>query len=267
VSYQLFENGSIVSSANGTFPLYGGIRQTYRNTGGLEGWLGAPTSEEKGLGNGNIIQYFDKGYIYWNGGKATAYKEGTGLPSVSAPSNQPISGKGNTIRTGDPGSSGNGSLIGGGIGSYYSQLSPLNDPQWDNYTSDNSQFDFNSSWDRQTDQKVTLPEIREIYTNLSTAIFGKRLAMTTGYARDASYADYYTAHPGKGIKPWHSGIDLGASEAETVKPATAGIIAKVSTFNQYGQKTGYAIAVDETDIYNKPVGRRWWYLHLAGTQN
>jgi murein DD-endopeptidase MepM/ murein hydrolase activator NlpD len=79
-SYQLFENGSIVSSANGTFPLYGGIRQTYRNTGGLEGWLGAPTSEEKGLGDGNIIQYFENGHIYWNGSKAIAYKEGSGSP-------------------------------------------------------------------------------------------------------------------------------------------------------------------------------------------
>jgi hypothetical protein len=92
VSYQLFENGSIVSSANGTFPLYGGIRQTYRNTGGLEGWLGAPTSEEKGLGDGNIIQYFENGHIYWNGSKATAYKEGTGLPSIVVPPNQPLSG-------------------------------------------------------------------------------------------------------------------------------------------------------------------------------
>jgi surface antigen len=77
-SYQLFENGSIVSSANGTFPLYGGIRQAYKNTGGLEGWLGVPTSEEKGLGNGNIIQYFEKGHIYWNGSKAIAYQEGDG---------------------------------------------------------------------------------------------------------------------------------------------------------------------------------------------
>jgi surface antigen len=77
-SYQLFENGSIVSSANGTFPLYGGIRQAYKNTGGLEGWLGAPTSEEKGLGNGNIIQYFEHGNVYWNGSKAIAYKEGDG---------------------------------------------------------------------------------------------------------------------------------------------------------------------------------------------
>jgi surface antigen/pimeloyl-ACP methyl ester carboxylesterase len=94
-SYQLFENGSIVSSANGTFPLYGGIRQTYRNTGGLEGWLGAPTSEEKGLGNGNIIQYFENGYIYWNGSKAIAYKgEPQETPTVQKPNNTPIQSSG-----------------------------------------------------------------------------------------------------------------------------------------------------------------------------
>ena len=267
VSYQLFDKGSIVSSKNGTFPLYGAIRQEFLKTGGLDGWLGAPKSAEKGLGDGTLIQYFEKGHISWNGVKAIAYQEGDGKPSVSVPPNQPISGKGNTVRTGDSGSSGNGSLIGGGSGSYYRQLSSLNDQQWDSYTRDNSQFDFNSEWDRQTDERVTLPEIREIYTNLSTAIFGKRLAMTVGYARDAGYADYFTKNTARGIKPWHSGIDISASQADTVKPATTGIIAKVSTLNQYGGGTGYAIAVDETDIYSKFVGRRWWYFHLNGTQN
>ncbi|MEG4922764.1 S8 family serine peptidase [Microcoleus sp. F10-D1] len=92
VSYQLFDKGSIVTSKNGTFPLYGGIRQAFLKTGGLEGWLGAPKSEEKGLGNGNIIQYFDNGYIYWNGSKATAYKEGSGISfdNTSNLGNQPI---------------------------------------------------------------------------------------------------------------------------------------------------------------------------------
>ncbi|MGB8686933.1 MAG: CHAP domain-containing protein, partial [Microcoleus sp.] len=81
-SYQLFENGSIVSSQYGTFPLYGAIRQTFLKNGGLEGWLGEPKSGEKGLGNGNIIQYFEDGYIYWNGSKATAYRYGTTLPKT-----------------------------------------------------------------------------------------------------------------------------------------------------------------------------------------
>jgi murein DD-endopeptidase MepM/ murein hydrolase activator NlpD len=92
VSYQLFDKGSIVSSANGTFPLYGAIRQEFLKTGGLDGWLGAPKSAEKGQGDGTLIQYFEKGYISWNGVKAIAYKEGTGLPSVSVPPNQPIFG-------------------------------------------------------------------------------------------------------------------------------------------------------------------------------
>jgi murein DD-endopeptidase MepM/ murein hydrolase activator NlpD len=88
--YQLFENGSIVSSADGTFPLYGGIRQEYLGTGGLNGWLGAPTSPEVGQGNGVIKQTFENGYIIWNGYNATAYEVGTGVPVIIDPT-PPIS--------------------------------------------------------------------------------------------------------------------------------------------------------------------------------
>ena len=90
VSYQLFERGSIVSSLYGTFPLYGGIRQKYLNTGGLNGWLGAPKSAEIGQGNGVIIQYFENGYIIWNGRRATAYRNGSGVPSQPVPNPQPV---------------------------------------------------------------------------------------------------------------------------------------------------------------------------------
>jgi pimeloyl-ACP methyl ester carboxylesterase len=90
VSYQLFERGSIVSSQYGTFPIYGGIRQTYLNTGGLNGWLGAPKSAEIGQGNGVIIQYFANGYIIWNGSRATAYRDGSGVPSQPVPNPQPV---------------------------------------------------------------------------------------------------------------------------------------------------------------------------------
>ncbi|NJO31707.1 MAG: peptidoglycan DD-metalloendopeptidase family protein [Richelia sp. SL_2_1] len=90
VSYQLFERGSIVSSQYGTFPIYGGIRQTYLNTGGLNGWLGAPKSAEIGQGNGVIIQYFANSYIIWNGSRATAYRNGSGVPSQPAPNPQPV---------------------------------------------------------------------------------------------------------------------------------------------------------------------------------
>ena len=78
-TYQLFDNGSIVNSQYGTFPLYGAIRQTYLDTGGLNGWLGVPISAEVGQGNGVIKQTFDNGYIIWNGSRATAYQYGSGV--------------------------------------------------------------------------------------------------------------------------------------------------------------------------------------------
>ncbi|MEH2229142.1 MAG: S8 family serine peptidase [Nostoc sp.] len=89
VTYQLFERGSIVSSQYGTYPIFGGIRQTYLNTGGLNGWLGAPKSAEIGQGNGVVIQYFANGYIIWNGSKATAYRNGSGIPSQPVPTPKP----------------------------------------------------------------------------------------------------------------------------------------------------------------------------------
>ncbi len=41
---------------------------------------------------------------------------------------------------------------------------------------------------------------RQVYTNLSKAIFGYRVHMNTGYAYDQGYRNYY----GK----WHAGIDM-----------------------------------------------------------
>jgi len=88
--YQLFQGGSIVSSAFGTFPLYGGIRQTYLNTGGLNGWLGAPKIAEYGLGSNIIRQDFANGYIEWNGSRAYAYRYGSGRPITANPDPTPI---------------------------------------------------------------------------------------------------------------------------------------------------------------------------------
>ncbi|MBD1938312.1 S8 family serine peptidase [Microcoleus sp. FACHB-68] len=88
ISYQLFDKGSVVSSQHGIFPLYGGIRQEYLNTGGLNGPLGAPTSAETGIGNGVTQQTFEGGYIIWNGSTATAYYQGD-LPNVIPPTNTP----------------------------------------------------------------------------------------------------------------------------------------------------------------------------------
>ncbi|MCL1464370.1 S8 family serine peptidase [Argonema galeatum] len=80
VTEQLFQNGSIISSKYGTFPLYGDIRQTYLNNSGLNGWLGAPTSAEVPQGNGVVKQTFEGGYIIWNGKTATAYRTGSNNP-------------------------------------------------------------------------------------------------------------------------------------------------------------------------------------------
>jgi LysM repeat protein len=99
VSYQLFEKGSVVSSQYGTFPLYGGIRQTYLSAGGLNGALGAPTSAEMGLGNGVIKQTFENGYIIWNGSTATAYYNGQGTPITDSPVNISSANNGGSLPT------------------------------------------------------------------------------------------------------------------------------------------------------------------------
>jgi murein DD-endopeptidase MepM/ murein hydrolase activator NlpD len=92
--YQIFQNGSMVSSSFGTYALYGGIRQVYLDpkTGGLAGWMGVPTGPAQDQGNGVLKQMFEHGYILWNGNKATAYRVGSGLSSPSSPINQPLLG-------------------------------------------------------------------------------------------------------------------------------------------------------------------------------
>ncbi|MGC1198358.1 MAG: S8 family serine peptidase, partial [Geitlerinemataceae cyanobacterium] len=121
-TFQRFDNGSIVSSEHGTFPLYGGIRQEYLNNSGLDGWLGSPTSPEVQQGNGFIKQTFENGYIIWNGSHAVAYESPNAPvqpPSISNPtpiSNTSLLGKKISLDPGhgitnlrfDPGASGNG---------------------------------------------------------------------------------------------------------------------------------------------------------------
>ena len=71
-SYQVFQSGSIVSSEHGTYPLFGGIRQRYLETGGLYGNLGAPKSGEY-TWEGKTRQDFANGQIIWNGSSAQEY--------------------------------------------------------------------------------------------------------------------------------------------------------------------------------------------------
>jgi hypothetical protein len=95
--------------------------------------------------------------------------------------------------------------------------------------------------------------VKDVYTKMSTAIFGTRVALTAGYASD----DYYSKYVLPGWQ--HSGIDFdGASEIK------AGIHGKVLYVeNNYGSfGLGTAVAVQET-INGKETGRVWWYYHLA----
>jgi uncharacterized protein with LGFP repeats/pimeloyl-ACP methyl ester carboxylesterase len=75
--YQMFDKpglgtSSIVSSQDGTYPLYGGIRDRYLEADGLDGDLGKPRSGEYDW-NGGKRQNFEGGYIFWNGSSAIAY--------------------------------------------------------------------------------------------------------------------------------------------------------------------------------------------------
>jgi len=246
--------------------------------------LGAPTSEEKGLGDGNIIQYFENGHIYWNGSKAIAYKEGTDLPSVSVPPNQPVSGKGNTIRTGEKGNffpgivstinknykdslpvvpaSGKGEAFGG------FRPSDFDDHWWDLQTGDSFLYsgkinptkdnpDFYS--ELQTIERNT--QVREVYVNLSNAIFENRLIESdSGYAYDQNYIK--TAKIENKVGWIHSGIDISASTTDVIHSPVDGIV--VQDRPDYSG-SGRAISVQEK-VDGKLVNRFWWYLHLeSGT--
>ncbi|WP_293268304.1 peptidoglycan DD-metalloendopeptidase family protein [Microcoleus sp. PH2017_39_LGB_O_B] len=236
VSYQTFDKGSIVSSKNGTFPLYGAIRQEFLKTGGLDGWLGAPKSAEKGQGDGTLIQYFEKGYISWNGVKAIAYREGDGKPSVSVPSisvpNQPILGDDRwwDLQTGD-------SFL------YSNQEDPKN----------NSKL-YSELQTIERSQKV-----RQMYVDLSKAIFkGSLLESDAGYAYDKGYIE--KAKIGNKVGWIHSGIDMSASTTNVIHSPVDGIV--VQDISDYGPGSGRAICVQEK-VDGKRVNRFWWYLHLA----
>ncbi len=91
--FQIFQNGSIVSSSYGTFPLYDGIREEYLNNDGLNGLLGAPKNVEYDW-NGGQRQDFAGGYITWKNGTTNAYKpDGSPLYPPPAPPSSGGSGK------------------------------------------------------------------------------------------------------------------------------------------------------------------------------
>jgi Subtilase family/Peptidase family M23/LGFP repeat len=238
VSYQTFEKGSIVSSKNGTFPLYGAIRQEFLKTGGLDGWLGAPKSAEKGQGDGTLIQYFEKGYISWNGVKAIAYQEGSKPPIVQIPSNIPSK------------SSNNG---GSGNSSYLNELASWSDEQWNRAAGENTRITgpmFPGEKDERnySGHGAVLKLYDELSNKLLNSPLGSPYRASAGYV-DVSYGDM----PNVG---WHDGIDIVTSgKILDVKVIVGGTVRQLI----YSGKTdvGYAIEVKGDD------GRFYHYLHLS----
>jgi murein DD-endopeptidase MepM/ murein hydrolase activator NlpD len=75
---QDFQGGSLIQSAKGIFPIYGGVGYQYLHfEGGQKGRLGAPTSGEIGIGNGAIVQNFEKGYILYGRGPTRTVMNGS----------------------------------------------------------------------------------------------------------------------------------------------------------------------------------------------
>ena len=92
VSYQQFQNGLLISSSYGTYPVWWGIKDAYLNNYGLSGKLGAPTGMEYDW-NGGKRQDFAGGYITWKNGTTNAYQpDGSPLYPPPPPVNYGSSG-------------------------------------------------------------------------------------------------------------------------------------------------------------------------------
>ncbi|MEW6492094.1 MAG: S8 family serine peptidase [Cyanobacteriota bacterium] len=128
--------------------------------------------------------------------------------------------------------------------SYYPELASLTDAQWNEYTKDNTRFDV--GWPDYRDERSLTPlPIRNIYTDLSNAVFGRRYPATAGYLLDPGYRN--------GIGLWHSGFDLAAPQRTPVKAVVGGTIVR-----GIQEKGGdYFIGVRGDD------GKLWIYGHLG----
>ncbi|MEH2060379.1 MAG: Calx-beta domain-containing protein [Nostoc sp.] len=84
---QDFQGGAIIKSDKGIFTVYGGIASQYLQVeGGEKGRLGLPTSGEISIGNGVVVQNFEKGRIVWNNGptRTEMYGQSTPQPTPSS---------------------------------------------------------------------------------------------------------------------------------------------------------------------------------------
>lgn len=137
------------------------------------------------------------------------------------------------------------------VSRYYPELSSLKDDDWDRETGDNIRFDGNSS------NGESRAEIKQIYSDLSTAILGSQRKMNAGYLYDQSYHDQVVIKKTTGW--WHSGIDFKAKAGDTVKAAVDGKI--VNFFTKDSSSNGYFIEVEDKN------GKQWIYGHLQSLGN
>jgi len=144
-----------------------------------------------------------------------------------------------------PGSRGSNSSAGSSISSVRnSELAGLSSDDWDRLSGDNTRFD-GAIWGGEKDERNLTPDaVKQVYDDLSTALFGQRYKMTAGYLYDQSYFN------GRGT--WHAGIDIDAPDGTAVKSLTSGTVAWVWE----GGSRGDFIAIKGDD------GREWVYGHL-----
>lgn len=118
-----------------------------------------------------------------------------------------------------------------------------------------------SAWDRasgddilfngKTSDGESSAEVKQVYSNLSTAVLGKFYSMTAGYANDQSYYNWKERYR------WHAGIDIGAPAGTSVRSALGGTVAWTS----YDSTRGAFLGINSSD------GRQWVYGHLQGVGN
>lgn len=115
---------------------------------------------------------------------------------------------------------------------------PTTEAEWDQSSGDDLLFDGDLS------NGESSTEVKQVFTNLSTAVLGQPYQMTAGYAYDQSYYNGYAK--------WHAGIDFGATAGTSVQTVLGGTVA----WTWSSATDGAFIAVNSSD------GRQWVYGHL-----
>ncbi|WP_354634563.1 peptidoglycan DD-metalloendopeptidase family protein [Planktothricoides raciborskii] len=116
---------------------------------------------------------------------------------------------------------------------------PTTNNQWARQSGDDILFDGNLS------NGESSAAVKQVFSNLSTAILGQPYKMTAGYAYDQSYRTGY----GK----WHAGTDIGAPLGTPVKAAVGGTLIELQRTPQTNNRF---VAVQGDD------GHLWVYGHL-----